>query len=352
MPLVSKPRICLAGTLNLNSRGREVAPLFSEILESEGFEIVNEGVVDILVNINHNWHSINERLGRDIFRVLIRLEPAAVYPAQFTKEIESQYNLILTPGQPTTNEQEFIRWPYQFQQNPLRPDLHVTELSEVLKSHIDGQLYSYQNWSKREVFCSLIAANKVSPNGTGNYGLRRNIVKEVQDLNLEVYGELWKAGLISKLRLRLGVLRFALSSRSKFHTKHIFVDLFQHYPRVKGRVQNKQALVANSKFSLVIENSDTYISEKLIDALISGSIPIYFGTSFTYTTLPEGLVVRYSGEVKNLIPFLLRLENQHVELVLKNIEEFVLGDEIQMWDAREVFRTISRKIKSEYLGGK
>ena len=351
MPLDSKPRIGLAGTLDLKRRGKEVAPVFSQILERDGFEIVSENTVDILININHNWLSSREQEGRNIFRVLIRLEPAAVYPAQFTKKIESLYDLVLTPGQPGTSRQEFIRWPYQFQKNPLQPDLIVTALSDVLKTQIENGVYSFQNWSKREIFCSLIAANKVSPNGSGNYSLRRNFGNKVLSPNLEIYGELWRADILSKLRHRIGVLNFAFSSGSSFHLKHIFVNLFHRYPSVKGPIQNKQLVAANSKFSLVIENSDSYVSEKLIDALISGSIPVYFGTSFTATSLPENLVIRYSGPEENLIPFLLGLDSQFIVEILQNIQRFILSDEILMWDAREVFKSISNRIKLEYLGG-
>jgi hypothetical protein len=328
-----------------------VAPLFSQILESEGFEIVTENAVDILININHNWLSFREQQGRNIFRVLIRLEPSSVYPAQFTKNIESQYDLVLTPGQPGINPKEFIRWPYQFQKNPLQPDLHLTPLSNVLKSQIEKRVYSYQNWCEREIICSLIAANKVSPNGSGNYDLRRNFASNVLGSDLEIYGELWRANLLTKLRHRVGVLKFAWLSGSSFQFKNIFTDLFQRYPRVKGRIENKQLLASNSKFSLVIENSDNYVSEKLIDALISGSIPVYFGTSLATTPLPENLVIRYSGAEENLIPFLLGLDSKLIKGILHNIQEFILGDEILMWDSAEVFKFICNRIKLEYRGG-
>ena len=47
----------------------------------------------------------------------------------------------------------------------------------------------------------------------------------------------------------------------------------------------------NSKFSLVIENDDNYISEKLIDALLGGSIPIFIGGDFRRVGIPDASVV-------------------------------------------------------------
>jgi hypothetical protein len=110
-------------------------------------------------------------------------------------------------------------------------------------------------------------------------------------------------------------------------------------------------VASNSKFSLVIENSDSYVSEKLIDVLISGSIPVYFGTSFATTPLPENMIIRYSGAEENLIPFLLGFDSKLIEEILQNIRGFMLGNEILMWDSTEVFKLICKKIKLEYLGG-
>ena len=49
---------------------------------------------------------------------------------------------------------------------------------------------------------------------------------------------------------------------------------------VGGRVKNKTEFLKAYKFSIAMENSngDGYISEKIVDSFISGTIPIYYGS--------------------------------------------------------------------------
>ena len=49
---------------------------------------------------------------------------------------------------------------------------------------------------------------------------------------------------------------------------------------VGGKVQDKIKFLSSYKFSIAMENSngDGYISEKIIDSLIAGTIPIYYGS--------------------------------------------------------------------------
>ena len=48
---------------------------------------------------------------------------------------------------------------------------------------------------------------------------------------------------------------------------------------VGGPVVNKIEFLSSYKFSIAMENSngDGYVSEKIYDSLISGTIPIYYG---------------------------------------------------------------------------
>jgi hypothetical protein len=352
MPQNSKPRVGLAGTLDLRKRGAAVAPLLCDILRKLDFDVTTSNEVDILININHNWKSINELTNPDVFKVLIRLEPAAVYPAQYSEKVMSKYQLIISPGMQVDEFCGFIPWPYSYQANPLRPKSTSTDFPAVIDSFRQQGLYSYEGWSKREIYCSMIAANKVSPNGTGNYSLRRKFALAAGNTGIQIYGELWKAGLLTKLRYRLGVLRFAIASGSTYITPEIFRDLLRKYPDVNGAVENKQTIVENSKFSLVIENSDMYVSEKLIDALFSGSIPVYFGPSLKFSPIAEDLVVRYSGPVSELTLFLQSLNPEQIKTKLAKIEEFIGGQDFLRWHQTEVYDFIAKQICLKYSEGK
>jgi Glycosyltransferase family 10 (fucosyltransferase) C-term len=60
-------------------------------------------------------------------------------------------------------------------------------------------------------------------------------------------------------------------------------------PSYRGQCVSKWKTVSRYKYSLVIENStdDYYISEKIFDALICGSMPIYHGSDRIFEILPK-----------------------------------------------------------------
>ena len=79
------------------------------------------------------------------------------------------------------------------------------------------------------------------------------------------------------------------ASKSDFF-RLLFVDELSKYKQVDmggkyrnnvgGRVKNKTEFFWNYKFSIAMENTngDGYISEKIVDSFLSGTIPIYYGS--------------------------------------------------------------------------
>jgi hypothetical protein len=350
MGLNSKPKVGFAGTLELDRRGRSVCPLLADHFASLGYEVVDDGRLDLLVNLNHNWKSVKEQLkhNSNAAQILIRLEPPSVYPAQYSHAVEHSYDLVLSPGRPTQSPQDFIPWPYQFQPNPLRPDLESPSLSNVIQQKVHENVFSYSQWAQRDLVCVLIAANKISPNGSGNYDLRRSVASISYDKRFRIFGELWRAGFYTKLRYRLGVARFAIASKSSISLNSIFSDLLAKYSNVDGSIPDKHAVLENSKFSLVIENSSDYISEKLLDSFIDGCIPVYVGPNFEGTSLNENLVIRFESIETDLLEHLESFNSKEIEDKLQAIQSFIEGKTFLEWDASAVYLQIATRIDREF----
>jgi hypothetical protein len=352
--LVKQLRVGFAGSLSLGQRGRDVAPILANELSNLGYEIVDHGPVELLINLNHNWKSLQEQTKHGSFptRILIRLEPPSVFPAQYTPKVEETYDLLFNPGRPQQNQEDFIPWPYQFQKNPLKPQIEPPTILEILNQKIDDGQFDYNNWRERQIFCAMVSANKISPNGSGNYELRRTLAKKLKDPRFQIFGELWRSSLLAKLRYRLGVLRFALASNSDFSLRAILKDTFSRYPRAFGEIEDKHAILKDSKFSVVIENSGDYVSEKLLDSLIEGCIPIYVGPHFEGTNLGEELVIRTATGPEGLMDFLEGLSPETIKNRLSSIREFLLSPAFLEWEAARVFKSIAQKIDTEYQEGK
>jgi hypothetical protein len=219
-------------------------------------------------------------------------------------------------------------------------------IKDVVSAKIALGLYDYDHWVKRPINCSMVVANKGSPNNSGNYALRRQFAKSTPEGTLNVYGALWRASLPQKFRHRLGLLNFALRSGSQVRLRSVFAGMFESYPNIVGPILNKHEVIEQSKFSLVIENSDEYISEKLIDALMGGYIPIYIGTSLRNSGIPEDLVLRFESNPYELGGFLENLDEAIITDKLELIKRFLSGKELLAWGAGAVFKEIAIQIDS------
>ena len=92
----------------------------------------------------------------------------------------------------------------------------------------------------------------------------------------------------SKIRKKFcGAVISNFKSSDKFRIKFInelnkykTIDMGGKYMNnVGGKVKNKIKFLSLYKFSIAMENSEGqgYISEKILDSLIAGTIPIYYG---------------------------------------------------------------------------
>ena len=73
--------------------------------------------------------------------------------------------------------------------------------------------------------------------------------------------------------------KFRLNFIKKLN-KYKKVDMGGRYRNNVGKIINKIKFLSSYKFSIAMENTegDGYVSEKIIDSFLSGSIPIYYGS--------------------------------------------------------------------------
>jgi hypothetical protein len=116
---------------------------------------------------------------------------------------------------------------------------------------------------------------------------------------------------------------------------------------VLGPVEDKHAILKQSKFNLVIENAPETISEKLFDALIAGTVPIYLGPKLSDFKLPNGLAIEYDGNVHKINKFLAEISEQEVMKMLKAGSVFIKSEEfVNDWYAGNVNREIAKIIEN------
>ena len=99
------------------------------------------------------------------------------------------------------------------------------------------------------------------------------------------------------------------------------------FNNVGGPVKNKIKFLSSYKFSISMENSngDGYISEKIIEAFLSGTIPIYYGDYMIdeYINPKAYILIKGENDIKNKIEYIKKIDNDY-ELYRSILNEKIL----------------------------
>ena len=322
-------------------------PHLSRSLHSLGLQISqNLESAEVLISVNHSPSHLKLLRGfakSKKLKVLIRLEPQATYPIQYLKRTANLYDLVITPGS-LRPENRRIMWPYFYQANPLRPSTSAPSLESLNKRSL--RLETKESWNMRPYLLSLVSSNKNSPTKHNNYSLRRYAVKELSSRGLETFGEMWHAPFHLKIRESLKVAWGAAKTGYFPNPLSLSEGLCTQFPEVRGVVEDKHSIIRASKYSLVIENDSFYVSEKVIDALVGGSLPFYIGGKLELVGL-RGSVVRRVENFDQIIETISKISSIEIDQWRYNIHLLLNSpDFINEWSGENVYQRIASTIAS------
>lgn len=318
------------------------------------FELTNIVNADFLILFNHKsdlYSHFIKNGGKKENAILIRMEPYAVYPAQYKERITRKYGLVITAGNSEIGNEKFIsiNWPYKYHLNPATPSNTDPNLISILNSQTDKTENIYEKWAKREIKTVMIAANKVSPTSNSNYSLRRKFAKQLPHETLKVYGPLWYSSLWSKARHRVAVFYAAVGQGTFPNLFEIYGNFWRVYPNAFGEIEDKHEILTKSKFALVIENTNDVITEKLFDALVDGAIPLYVGPDLSKAGLPENIAFQLAQSDYSIQELTDTISKEKAEKMLRIGQEFIDSEYFRTnFLAEFVFKDLSVKVK-EYM---
>ena len=89
---------------------------------------------------------------------------------------------------------------------------------------------------------------------------------------------------------------------------------------IGGPVENKIEFFRQYKFSIAMENSDGdgYISEKIVESFIAGTIPIYYGDYMIdeYINPKSYILIKSEKDILKKIEYRYVLKNKKINLIL------------------------------------
>jgi len=245
---------------------------FFSAIETRGHRIVSHRK-DPEVIIFMNNHS---KLVRKVMKqksktelYLVLWEPRATHPENFSKENRLHYRKIFSPSSEWISGKNVVtfNWP--------QGEPRMKELDE-------------EEWYKRINEPSIFQSNKYSFFRGEKYSQRRKFIKKYKDY-LYVYGRDWNAPIRSSFNLTKALMRALHNFHSglTLRQKPIWIKL-QNYC---GYASDKDAELSKFKFTIVIENSNDYVSEKLFEGIRNGCIVFYEGPNLANFGIPSDIVV-------------------------------------------------------------
>jgi hypothetical protein len=320
---------------------------FATILESQ---LIEEGFLpcrsmrdaDLLIFLEHprKFSSPMKSLVSSTARkVLLRFEPKAVNPILYQSSTVQMYDRVLSIGgkDHVGVPAQVIKWPYFSHPNPAKPNVGDVRETELLISESESRD------GRRTIQLSMIVSNKVGWSDDSNYGLRRDLVRKSSELGIDVFGMGWQDGLISILRKNLRLFLFFLSQGVPLNPKHLFENITFTRRQGVSPIRDKFDVLKKSKFHLVVENSSSYVSEKLLDSLICGAVPIYSGPNVEEYGIPSELVLASIADYQNIKETILNLGSCDLELIRQKIQVFLNSRQgPETWSPVNVARDIIR----------
>lgn len=261
-------------------------------------------------------------------RVLVVQEPLVVLPANYSKRVQRNYGAIvsLTPEV----GQVALPWPQ-------------ADWPEMVIEQKDKQSSSI----------ILVNSNKSSFIPGSMYGLRRKVMRAFlsNKIQFDLAGSGWDRNGVSQIKHNLTGIAYAIIngfiprlSEYSFPTKN------NQFLRKHGIVDNKYELMAEKEFAVVIENSKTYISEKLFDAIIAGCIPLFCGPELSRFGIPEEVAVVLPDNPKAFVNAYFSLTPEEKEIIRENGKQWLASSKtILTWSQEPALERLALEISKKII---
>jgi hypothetical protein len=140
----------------------------------------------------------------------------------------------------------------------------------------------------------------------------------------------------------LRAVRSALSARQRPHLSEVCRGVSWRPPRGVGHVEDKIVTGDKYRVAVVIENSPTYVSEKLFDALRSGCVPIYVGPDLADFGIPSGVTIQEMPIARAILGQIRNAPTNALQAYQTRGQEFLASAQcLAAWDEASVAKRLA-----------
>lgn len=233
-------------------------------------------------------------------------EPQATYPLNYTISKHKDFKGILTFDTDLVDNKKYFRVDYTI---PIE--------------YGDKIVSPKKPFRKKRLLCS-ISSNKFSSYAHELYSERINAVRFMEKYHIkdfDLYGTGWDKPVVhykwaSAVKLNGAIWTFWPDSVK-----------IRSFPSYKGTVRNKAETLPKYKFIIAYENCimPGYISEKILEAMLYGCVPVYLGDPDVEKRIPRNCFIdkREYPTYESLYGYMSEINREDHEKYLGNIEKFL-----------------------------
>lgn len=260
--------------------------------------------------------------------VLVLWEPPIIHPKLHSDEYLSNFGHIYAPSKKWAKKQNavYFNWP-------------VREIKSISK------ISEFETRQKNAV---MMQRNKVNFFKDENYSLRRILLFKSLRLKypITLYGSGWDK--IPSKQIIKAFFNLILNFKHGISKKALRYTKVQ-YPNYRGEPKNKFTTLEKYKISVVIENHNSYISEKIFDSLNSGCITIYVGPNLVDYGLDENLAIQSDANADSILLSLektMELGDKKL-LEIHKMQRHYMNKVAKKWNSEIVLKNLAIDIRSK-----
>jgi hypothetical protein len=223
---------------------------------------------------------------------------------------------------------------------------------KYIRMHMPHKLPEYTPYepSRAEKFCCLIASQKYSWAREELYTERVRAIRWFERHHpdeFDLYGQRWDRPYLS------GPLSIVNPVLARLYHRFPGLPRRQQFPSARGSVTSKRAVMQRYRFCICYENASYpgWLTEKMLDAMFAGSVPVYLGDPEVTTLVPAGAFVdkRLFRDYAELYAYLKGMSAAEYEGYRKAIHDFVHGEAIRPLGADAFVDMIVREVVTPLL---
>jgi hypothetical protein len=249
----------------------------------------------------HNYHPFFSKAKIDQLprgnRILVMWEPPSVLLEMYSEEILSLFDKVYTWNDDLVDGKKFFKMNY----NVLRP------MEEKLPS-----------FEERKLLCMVASNLKFNNFEEELYSTRRKIARFFEDYpegTFDLYGRLWEG-----------------------------------YRHAKGTIPNKLDKLKEYKFNICFENTKQpgYITEKIFDCFVTGTVPIYYGATNVDKYIPKGCYIDYRQfkNEKEMLEYIQKMSKEEYEEYVSNIRAYLKSEQAEQFSSETFAKTLIDAIEN------